>query len=137
MVLGKKALISDLRKKMSEAQKRGSTPRTYGRPRLGTRGASGPKGLWMREQMVNQINKIASDPRKPYYNLAKRVSRVLSKARAEQLSVENFPTEMQALNNVLIKLIKWDNSLRKPNSIPKPIKLTPLEDSALRIFEFQ
>ncbi|MFA5126364.1 MAG: hypothetical protein WC462_05180 [archaeon] len=137
MVLGKKALISDLRKKMVNASVKSLKQRTFSKPRLGTRGASGPRGLWMREQMVNRINKIASDSRKPYYNLANRVSRILSKARAEQLSVENFPTEMQALNNVVIKLIKWDNSLRKPNSIPKPIKLTPLEDSALRIFEFQ
>ena len=134
MVVGKKALISDLRKKMAQASTKSMKPRTYSRPRLGTRGASGPRGLWMREQMVNRINKIASDPRKPYYNLANRVSTILSRARGGELFVESFPERMEAMNRILNKLLLWDNALRKPNSKPKPIKLTPMEERVLDEF---
>lgn len=133
-MVNKKASISELKKLMIEAQKRGSKTRVCSRPRIGTRGASGPRGLWIREKMVSKIGEMASYPNRPNGELAVRINRILLKARAEQLFIENFPTEMQALNNIVIKLLKFDNVLKK-NLKPKPIKLTLLEERSLKMFE--
>jgi len=129
-----KRTLEDLRKKMANASTKSMKPRTFSRPRVGSRGASGPRGLWIREGMVAQVNKIASDPRKPYYNLANQVSTILYRARRGELLVENFPERMETMNRILNKLLLWDNASRKPNASPKPIKLTPMEERVLEEF---
>ena len=119
-----------LRGTMAKVREESLAPKKpLARPRVGSRGASGPGGKWFQEKMIADLTRITFQTKHPHFETATKLSRVLGAALRGELFLENFGPESETVNGILVKVLKANNALSKKQ--PKVMKLTPLEQATL------